>query len=173
MQLPVPSGGQGVYHAVMHFTDDTPVRTNIDDAPEPEGWENEAGHRVQNMNYAHVRAGEALTLSQPIFAQDFVYAGCFNFAVWDPAGNLTQTSACLPSLTPEDHGDEATELSADEGIAAEQIVAAVERANRPDRNGPVWSCALGTSPERSVPAWLTLLPAMLLGRRLSRATRRG
>jgi hypothetical protein len=178
VQLPVPSGGQGIYHAVMHFTDDAPVRTNIDDAPEPEGWEEGTGHRVQSMFYAHVEPGEALTLSQPLFADDFAYAPCCNFAVWDPAGNLTQASACLPSITPEEitaltEGDEPTELSADVSIASEQIVVAIERANRPDRNAPVWSCALGTSPQRSLPAWLALLPALPLGRRLSRAMRRG
>jgi hypothetical protein len=176
VQLPVPSGGQGTYHAVMHLTDDAPVRTNIDDAPEPEGWEEGTGHRIQSMYYAHVAPGEGLTLSQPLFADDFAYAACFNFAVWDPAGNLTQTSACLPNITPDEiialtQGDEPTELSADESIASEQIAAAVERANSPDRNAPVWSCALGTSPQRSLPAWLALLPAVLLGRRLSRATR--
>jgi hypothetical protein len=91
----------------------------------------------------------------------------------DPAGNLAQASACLPLLTPEEiialtHGDEPTELSADEGIAVAQIAAAVERANRPDRNNPVRSCALGTDAPRSVPAWLALMAALLLGRRLSR-----
>jgi hypothetical protein len=122
------------------------------------------------MQWVNIAAGEALTLEQEVFEEGFAYAGCFTFVVWDPAGHGAQTSRCLPSLSPDDvrtlaQHDEPLDVAADDAIAAEQVqsAAAEYRAGRP----PVFACSFDARASRA-PAWLTLLLATFLMRRVSR-----
>jgi len=178
VQPPVPSGGQGLYRGVLHFTDNTPAHvspTNVADYDPNDG----EPHEIRLMQWFAIEAGQALSLSQEIFEEANPYAACFTFVVWDPAGHVAQTSACLPVIAPEDvaalaGSDVSVELSADDAVAADPIDAAVEAAladaRRPQR-ASLSGCALDASPERSLPTGLALLPALLIGRRLSRARR--
>jgi hypothetical protein len=100
VRLPLPSGGTGDYRGALHFTDDTPARR---DPRNPAGWvpSDSQTHAVQMSHALILEAGEALTLRQEIYETDLDYAGCFSFGVWDGAGHLAETSACLPTLSPD------------------------------------------------------------------------
>jgi hypothetical protein len=174
VQLPVPSGGQGSYQAVLHFSDHTPSRVNTSDP-----WNYEISdaepHEVRVMQSVNILAGQALNLQQEVFEESAPYAGCFTFIVWDAAGHGAQTSACLPSLSPDDVralalGEEPLDLATDEDVAAEQVqsAAAESRQERPS----VVGCSFGASAPSRAPAWLALLLSSLLMRRVSRRARR-
>ena len=170
VQLPAPSGGQGVYRGLLHFSDHTPTRVGVRDPAEYETSAAEP-HEVHVMQGVTIEAGEALTLQQEVFEEGFAYAGCFTFVVWDPAGHVAQTSACLPSLTPDEvralaDGEEPLELATDEEEATAQIQLAAA-ADRGDRAVGV-GCALGASGPTNPPAWLALLLSSALLRRFSR-----
>jgi hypothetical protein len=144
VHLPAPSGGQGVYRGVLRFSDSEPARVSTRDPTSIEG----EVHEVQATQFVKLEAGEAMTMHQEVSAEDFSYAGCFTFAVWDPAGNVAQTSGCLPTLSPDD----------------------VRSLARGD--APALSCALGarapTVKGATLVAWLTPLLFSCLVRRTSR-----
>jgi hypothetical protein len=161
VQLPMPSGGQGMYRGTLHFTDHTPARLGtryVGDYELLDG-EDPGIHMTQPVK---LEPGEALTLEQEVFEEPTAYAACFTFIVWDPAGHVAQTSACLPSLSPEDiralaHDDGTLPVATDEDVAAEQVqeAAANSRARRDDP--PFISCALDGNRPTPTPAWPTLL----------------
>lgn len=98
VQLPVPKGGQGVYLGALHFTDDEPAHISARDPSSTDGQP----HEVMVTQFVKLEADEAQTLHQEIFVEDASYAGCFTFAVWDPAGNVAHASGCLPSMSPDE-----------------------------------------------------------------------
>lgn len=168
VQLPAPSGGQGLYRAVVHFTDHTPVRPSTRD---PGGVESpDIDHDVDISHFLKLDAGEALTLEQEVFDESAAYAGCFTFVVWDPAGHVAHTAACLPSLSGADiralaSDDGPLPLAPDEATASEQVEdAAADRAD----SASSLSCAFG-GPTRSTSGGAALLlAAWLVRRRLTR-----
>jgi len=93
VRLPAPSGGQGTYRGVLHFSDHTPIRVS---ASEPRNIERPDAepHQVHLAQLVELEAREALVLEQMV-EEAFAYAGCFTFVVWDSAGHAAQTSACL------------------------------------------------------------------------------
>jgi hypothetical protein len=171
VRLPAPSGGQGAYRSVLYFSDDTPVRISAT-SPSADELGSRAAHEIHLSEYMVIEAGEALTVTQEIFPEDFDYAGCFTLSVWDPAGHSVQTSACLPTLSAEQiqvltGSDESVALASDPAIASAQVEEAVASA-RADRD---LGCALGASGPsraRTTPAWLALLLAAGLVRRVRR-----
>ena len=160
VRLPAPGGGQGVYRGILHFSDHVPTRIS---ERNPAGYErDEELHDVHVMQLVELEAGDALTLQQQVFEEEQSYAGCFTFVVWDPAGNVAQTSACLPSLSPEEirglaRADDAILLSTDEEIASSQV-----RQGRAD--GRAASCNLGAGGAKAGPGWLALVIAAWLRR---------
>jgi hypothetical protein len=165
VQLPVPSGGQGVYLGVLDFSDHTPLRFNDDD-PSDDGF-----HEIRDLQAVNIQPGQALTLEQEVFEEDFAYAGCFNFAVTDPAGHVVQTSRCLPSLSPDEvralaHLEAPLPIAADEGVAIEEVQRAV--ADYREEQAPVFGCSFGANATARTRGWLSLLLAALLAARVSR-----
>jgi hypothetical protein len=169
VQLPAPSGGQGAYRGVLHFSDRTPMRVGPGD---PAGYVSSVAepHDVHVMQFVKMEAGETLTLTQEVFDESSAYEGCFTFVVWDPGGHVAQTSTCLPSLSADEMRalarDEAPlALSTDEDIAAEQVRQAA--AGSGDEAQAV-GCAFGVSQRTTTPAWLALLLGSVIVRSLSR-----
>jgi hypothetical protein len=169
VQLPAPRGGQGVYRGALHFSDHTPMRISARDPADYEMIEAEP-HDVHVMQFVELEAGEALMLKQEVFEEGFAYAGCFTFVVWDPAGHVAQTSACLPSLSGDDirelAGHDAPLALSDDGYTASEQVQQATADSRD--NPPVLSCAVGASQVPTTPAWLTLLLVSVLAWRRSR-----
>jgi len=168
VRLPAPSGGQGVYRGILHFSDHTPVRVNSRDVTDYERSEAEP-HEIHLTQGVALEPGQTLSLEQEVVEEAFAYAGCFTFMVWDPAGHTAQTSACLPSLAPEDiralsELETPLELAADDDEADEQIQVATSGA-RDERSTALGGCALGTNPASGAPSGLALLAALLLLRR--------
>jgi hypothetical protein len=123
VRLPVPSGGQGVYQGALHFSDRTPTRVGIGDPLNSNVSGAAERHEVRVVQWIQLESGQGLTLEQEIFEEGTAYAGCFTFIVWDPAGHGAQTSACLPSLSPDDvralaQSDEPLDIAANDAIAA-------------------------------------------------------
>lgn len=171
VRLPVPSGGQGVYQGALHFSDHTPARVGIRDPLNDDRSGADEPHEVRVMQWTKLEAGQALTLEQEVFEESFAYAGCFTFVVWDPAGHGAQTSACLPSLSPDDvralaRGEEPLDLATDDDVAAEQVQSAA--SDYREERAPVIGCSFDSNGPRRTPAWLTLLLAALLAARISR-----
>jgi hypothetical protein len=169
VQLPAPSGGQGVYRGLLHFSDRTPTRISASD---PGAFETPDAdpHDVHLVQLVKIEAGEAQTLQQEVIEEDFAYAGCFTLVVWDPAGHVAQTSACLPSLSADDiqalaSDDASVPLSMDEGIPSEQVP---QTSADSRESAAVSSCAVGANPASTLPAWLMLLLTSFLVRSLSR-----
>jgi hypothetical protein len=173
VQLPVPSGGQGFYQGVLHFSDHTPLRADPGD-PLGDAVSDDEPHEIRVMQGVKLEAGQASTLQQQIFDEDFAYAGCFTFVVWDAAGHGAQSSACLPSLTPDEvralaRGDAPLDVAMDEvadGNAGAEEGPSVAAANREER--PPVGCSFGVRARSGIAGWLTLLLASLLARRASR-----
>ena len=160
VQVPAPSGGQGVYRGVLHFSDHVPTRVSARDPSEYEAFDQP--HDVHLMQFVAIKAGEVLTLRQEVYEEGLAYAGCFTFVVWDPAGHVAQTSTCLPSLSADDirvlaRDDGPVLLSTDEDIASDQVRAA-EAGNRDV------GCNVGASRATIAPAWLALVLTALLAR---------
>jgi hypothetical protein len=159
VQLPAPSGGQGIYRGKLHFSDHSPARVDYRD---PAGSVSDGeSHDVNITHFLKLEAGEALTLQQEFFEESSAYAGCFTFVVWDPAGHVAETSTCLPSLSADDIRDLATDdaplpLSSDEDIATQQV-----RQEAADRREQALGCAFGASPTTTSPAWIALLLSFL------------
>lgn len=170
VQLPAPSGGQGVYVGFLDFSDNAPLRLDTGDPSdndEPEA----ASHNLRDVKVVNIEPGQALTLGQEVFEEDFAYAGCFNFGVRDPAGHVVQTSRCLPSLSPDEvralaHLEAPLSIAADEDVAIEQVQRAV--ADYREAQGPVFGCSFGADATARTPAWLSLLLAAWLARRIPR-----
>lgn len=125
VQLPVPSGGQGVYQGMLHFTNDTPRVVSTRDLSIVD---NDGMHIFENQP-VKAEPGQGSTVRQEIVELDTDYAGCFTFVVWDPAGHVAQTSACLPSMSPDQiralaASDAEMELASDDATAAEQVAQA-------------------------------------------------
>jgi hypothetical protein len=168
VRLPAPSGGQGVYRGILHFSDHTPIRVS---GPDVTDYERSLGdpHEIHLTQSLALEAGQTLSLTQEVIEEPFAYAGCFTFVVWDPAGHREQTTACLPSLAPEDiralrELDAPLELDADEDEAAAQVQdAAWGGQGKPTR--VLGGCALGATTERGAPAVIALLTALVLLRR--------
>jgi hypothetical protein len=173
VDLPVPSGGQGVYHAAVHFTDDTPTRIETSD---PLNYELPGAepHLFHTMNILAMVAGQALTVEQIVFDEGIAYAGCFTLVVWDPGGHGAQTSRCLPSLTPDElralaEGEYTLDVAMDEAVAVQDVQGAVEDYR--ESRSPALGCSFGPLAPTSAPAWFTWLLGVLLVVRVSR--RRG
>lgn len=166
VQLPAPSGGQGVYRGALHFTDNTPARAS---ARNP-GAAVVEPHDVTVTQFVKVEAGEALLLQQEVFDGEHDFAGCFTFVVWDPAGHFAETSSCLPVLSADDiaqlaGSDAQVPLSTDADVAAEQVEQAV--ADRHDVR-VARGCAVSASQSLTGCAWIVLLLTSFLGRSPSR-----
>ena len=164
VRLPAPSGGQGFFRGELVFSDNTPVRIG---AADPSGAvPNDADpHDTKLTRSLHIVDSEVLTLTQEIFPENFDYAGCFSLAIWDPAGHVAQTSACLPTLSADEinvlaGSDESIQLAQDEATASNQVDQAVADARSRDLG-----CALGASGSNHTPGWLALLFAAGLVRR--------
>jgi hypothetical protein len=162
VQLPVPSGGQGVYQVILHLTGDTPAHLS-DRYPGAYEQDEPGLHDVQVMHWVEGASG-AITVQQELPLWDVAYAPCFTYVVYDPAGHVAQASACLPILSQADIEALASDkssvlLDADNDVATEQIQK--EISDRRDRraNGPLITCALDSSrqPARGRPAGSTLL----------------
>jgi hypothetical protein len=165
VQLPAPSGGQGVYRGVLHFTDHTPARLSARSPGDYEYDEDEL-HNVRLTQWVAPDANQAITLQQEVPVEESAYAPCFTYVVYDPAGHIAQTSACLPILSQADIQALASDQSpvpvaADDDVAIEQVQQEV--ADRRD-NPPFISCALDASQTRALawPAWSTLLLSALV-----------
>ena len=170
VQLPAASGGQGVYRGMLHFSDHTPVRVSGSDVTD---YDRSAGdpHEIHLTQGVALEPGQTLSLTQEVVEEAFAYAACFTFVVWDPAGHRAQTSACLPSLTPEDVRAlrvlEAPPDLADDGDAAAEQVQVTAAGAPEERNTAFLGCALGTNPASGSLAWIALLGSLLLLRRRS------
>jgi hypothetical protein len=161
--LPAPSGGQGVYSAFLDFSDNTPLRSSLD--PADNAGPDAEYHEIRDLQGVHIEPGQALTVEQEVFEEDFAYAGCFNFTVTDPAGHLVQTSRCLPRLSPDDvralsHLEAPLPIAADEEVATQEVQRAA--ADYREEGAPVFGCSLSASVTARAPTWPTLLLASLL-----------
>ena len=170
VQLPAPSGAQGVFVAVLYFSDDAPLRINPYDSTDYDRAELEA-HQVYDMQVVNIQAGQALTLEQEVLGRDFAYAGCFTLVVTDPSGQAAQASRCLPSLTPGDvralsNLEAPLPVSTDEMAANEEIQRAA--AEHREAGAPEFGCALDPSATTRTPAWCLLLLGALAAARASR-----
>jgi hypothetical protein len=164
--LPAPSGGQGIYRGVLHFSDNVPARVS---ARNPADYESVAAepHEIQVSQYVKIEPDEALTLEQEVFEEDFSYAGCFRFVVWDPAGHVAEASACLPSLSPDDvrtfaEHDGEIHPSSYRDTGSDQVPSAADGGDDAASRG----CAIGGSQAAAFPAWFTLLLAFVLVQRM-------
>lgn len=171
VRLPVPSGGQGVYRGILHFSDHTPVRVSTSDVTDYDRSAAEP-HEIHLTQGVALEPGQTLVLEQEVFEETSAYAGCFTFMVWDPAGHTAQASGCLPSLAPEDiralSGLETPlELAADEDDEAEQVQVAAWGDGRDKRSTVLGGCALGTNAPSGSPGWIALLASLVLLRRRS------
>lgn len=172
VKLPAPSGGQGIYNGALHFSDGTPPRVSASDPRQVEmGGEL---HRTWSLT---LTTDQTFTLPQELGAENFTYAGCFTYVVWDPGMHLTQTSACLPRLSPDDIRALAAEetllpLSTDPHVAFHQVHQLLGDDRDEDSDSvpeaSATSCALHRSQETSIPTGLALLLACLGLRRRSR-----
>ena len=172
VRLPAPSGGQGLYRGILHFSDHTPVRVSGSDVTDYDrsAAEPQEIHLTQGVA---LEPGQALSLEQEVIEEAFAYAGCFTFVVWDPAGHTAQTSACLPSLAPEDiralsNLESPLELAADEDDATEQVQLAAWGDGHDKPTKVLGGCALGSNAASGgAPAGFALVAALLLLRRRS------
>jgi hypothetical protein len=174
VKLPAPSGGQGIYNGVLHFSDRTPPRVSANDPRQVEMMDDEP-HRIHRTWYLNLTTDQTLTLPQELGDERFSYAGCFTFVVWDPGMHVTQTSTCLPSLSPDDiqalaAGDTLLPLSTDPDVAFHQLHQALgddrDAAEAAATDGS--SCSLRRSHETNLPTGLALLLTCLGLRRRSR-----
>ena len=91
---------EGAYRARLYFTDDIPMSPT---EPYVDG-ERSGGdvHEIRTAQYLEVSVGESMTLEQEVFEENFDYAPCFTWVVWDPAGHKAQAAKCLPVMSPSD-----------------------------------------------------------------------
>jgi hypothetical protein len=180
VQLPVPSGGQGVYQGILHLTGDTPADLSDSYPGAYEAGNNPGLHDVQVVHRVG-GAGDAVIVQQELPLWDVSYAACFTYVVYDPAGNAAEASACLPVLSPADiealaSDDSSVLLDADNEVATEQVQTELSDRRDGRANGPLFSCALDSSPRpaRGWPAGSALLLSsfVVMSAMLRRASRR-
>ena len=163
VQLPVPSGGHGVYVGFLYFSSQPPQQ-NVADLAQDDVLEFDSG-LIYDMQGTNIQAGQALTLAQEVLDADYAYAGCFTLEVRDPSGHVARVSRCLPSLSPDDvralsHLDSPLDLSSDETVAAARVQQAAD-AHRDDA-APEFGCTFDPSAATRPAAWLTLCVGTLL-----------
>lgn len=176
LELPAAVGGQtdaGQYRATFYFNDEKPY--NLEDR----AANDELRFGVQGL--VQPTAGQTVLRDQYLFREDFDYAPCFTYVVWDLAGHQIQTSRCLPVLTQAEYAaataDDAPAPEQSPSTALDDAVTASDDAlpSGAERN-PIETqsagvgCAFGSSP--TTPGGVLVAVAALLGglaRRRSRA----
>lgn len=162
LTLPAASGGQpsdGRYGAQLYITDDTPP---LQTEPDLDGGASLGdSHEIFSGGYLELPAGERLQHALHLPYEDFAYAPCFTWVVWDPAGNKQERSKCLPVLSPDDYlvlSGAAPAVPAEPPPSAEPSSAPAPVVTSLDDNDAPQDVQLGTAPHSNASSGCAITP---------------